>query len=296
MAARRIMLKRRIGDEIRLTSQPDHAAVSGYLAAHWGNVEFQRPGHYAASPDAEAIRAETILGIAEHDNGWWEWEADPPLDPADGLPLHLLSLTQESGLDRWRRGVPRFAENHPYVSLLISFHAYWLNAPRCDPDVSTDLLHPLFGSSDEWPLLEGAELARASRFVAEQRQVQDQLKTRMGAHPLWQAALQPEMLEPHIRLLQIGDALSLHLCLDAERPIEITNTPRRGWNDRVTIVVAPVSRQRIVCDPYPFDQDPLPVVFRSRVLPANFERPANFQAWWHAVPRREIRYEYASAA
>lgn len=289
------MLKRRIGNEIRLTSQPDHAAVSGYLAAHWGNADFQRPGHYVPSPDAEALRAETVLAIAEHDNGWWEWEADPPLDPNDGLPLHLLALTHESGLDRWRRGVPRFEANHPYVSLLISYHAYWLQAPRCDPDVPTDLLHPLFGSTEEWPLLEGEELEQASQFVAEQRQVQEQLKSRLSGDPLWQAAIQPEMLEPHIRLLQIGDALSLHLCLGAERPIEILNAPRRDWNDRATVTVTPVSHNSLVCDPYPFDQDPLPVVFRARVLPANFERPANFQSWWHAIPRREIRYEYSSA-
>jgi hypothetical protein len=285
------MLKRRIGDEIRLTSQPDHAVVSGYLAAHWGNSEFQRPGHYSPSPYAAALRAETILAIAEHDNGWWEWEADPPLDPADGLPLHLLALTQEAGLDRWRRGVPRFEAEHPYVSLLISCHAYWLHAPRCDPDVPADLLHPLFGASGEWPLLEGDELARARQFLAEQRDTQDRLQKRLSADPLWQAAIQPQMLEPHIRLLQIGDALSLHLCLGAESPIEILNAPRRGWNGRATITVTPVSGNRLLCDPYPFDQDPLPVVFRARV-----ERPANFQAWWHALPRREIRFEYSSAA
>jgi hypothetical protein len=289
------MLKRRIGDEIRLTSQPDHAAVSGYLAAHWGNAQFQRPGHYAPSADAEAIRAETVLAIAEHDNGWWEWEADPPIDRADGVPLHLLALTHESGLDRWRRGVPRFEENHPYVSLLISYHAYWLQAPRCDPDVPTDLLHPLFGSSDEWPLLQGEEFMQASRFVAEQRQVQDQIITRLSGDPFWQAAIQPEMLEPHIRLLQIGDALSLHLSLGAERPIEILNAPRGGRHDRATITVTPVSGNRLVCEPYPIDQDPLRVVFRARVLPATFERPADFQSWWHAIPRRDIRFEYTSA-
>ena len=290
------MLKRRIGSEIRLTSQPDHAAVSGYLAAHWGNSEFQRPGHYAPSPNSEAIRAETVLAIAEHDNGWWEWEADPPLDPEDGLPLHLLALTQEAGLDRWRRGVPRFEEHHPYVSLLISYHAYWLHAPRCGPDVPTDLLHPLFGASGEWPLLEGDELTRARQFLAEQRDTQDRLQKRLSGDPLWQSAIQPEMLQPHIRLLQIADALSLHLCLGAESPIEILNAPRRDWNGRAAITVTPVSADRLICDPYPFDLDPLPVTLRSRVLPANFQRPTNFHPWWHAVPRREIRFEYSSAA
>ena len=80
------MLKRQVGSELWCITQPDHAAVSGYLAAHWGNGEFARPGYFAPFPEAERLRAETILAIAEHDNGWWEWEADPQRDPADGLP------------------------------------------------------------------------------------------------------------------------------------------------------------------------------------------------------------------
>ena len=74
------MLKCQVGSELWCIAQPDHAAVSGYLAAHWGNDEFARPGSFAPFPEPERLRAETIFAIAEHDNGWWEWEADPQRD------------------------------------------------------------------------------------------------------------------------------------------------------------------------------------------------------------------------
>ena len=86
------MLKRRVDDQIWLISQPDHAAVSGYLAAHWGNREFSAAGGYADCPDPELVRSEVVLAIAEHDNGWWEWEADPELDP------RVLDLYLQEGL------------------------------------------------------------------------------------------------------------------------------------------------------------------------------------------------------
>ena len=89
------MLKTLRDDKVWLVSQPDHAEVSGYLAAHWGNEEFTRPGYYAASNDPERLRAETVLAIAQHDNGWWEWEAAPELSEIDGLPLGLSELLRK---------------------------------------------------------------------------------------------------------------------------------------------------------------------------------------------------------
>ena len=59
------------------------------LAAQWGNEEFAVSGHFAASADSERVRREVVLAVAEHDNGWWEWEADPPLSADDGLPQGL---------------------------------------------------------------------------------------------------------------------------------------------------------------------------------------------------------------
>ncbi len=83
------MLKTKRGSQVWLITQPAHAELSGQMAAHWGNEEFATPGHFAASADSERVRREVVLAVAEHDNGWWEWEADPPLSADDGLPKGL---------------------------------------------------------------------------------------------------------------------------------------------------------------------------------------------------------------
>ena len=102
------MLKTLRQDQMWLVTQPDHAQVSGYLAAHWGNDDFARPGYFASSPDSERLRAETVFGIAEHDNGWWEWDATPELADVDGFPSGLSDVlkNQQEGMNRWRLGGP----------------------------------------------------------------------------------------------------------------------------------------------------------------------------------------------
>ena len=151
-----------------LISQPDHAAVAGFLAAHWGNDEFSSPGRFADSPDPEALRAAAVLAIAEHDNGWWEWEATPELGEADGLPLGLSELlkNQEEGMNRWRLGIRRFSRDHPYSSLLISFHAYWLYAHGTQADPDPAFTHPLFWKGSSKHLM-GDRLDVAHGYIAE---------------------------------------------------------------------------------------------------------------------------------
>ena len=104
------MLKTHRDNRTWLVSQPDHGRVAGYLAAHWGNDQFAAPGHFADAHDPEQLCAETVLAIAEHDNGWWEWEAIPELGDRDDLPLDLAEVlkNRQEGMDRWRRGIPRF--------------------------------------------------------------------------------------------------------------------------------------------------------------------------------------------
>jgi hypothetical protein len=138
------MLKTLKDGDAWLVAQPDHGLFAGYLAAHWGNARFQRPGGYAGVSDPERLRAETIFAEAQHDNGWWEWDASPDLGD-DGLPLGLAEVlkNQQGGMDRWRRGLSRFPRS-PYVNLLLSGHAHWLYAISALPDPDPAFTHPLF--------------------------------------------------------------------------------------------------------------------------------------------------------
>jgi hypothetical protein len=49
--------------------QTDHAFLAGFFAREFGNEIFKRP-----EPSASFC-----LAIAEHDNGWQEWELEPAL-------------------------------------------------------------------------------------------------------------------------------------------------------------------------------------------------------------------------
>ena len=288
------MLKTVVEGQTRLISQPDHAALSGYLAAHWGNVEFAVPGHFAASSNAERLRAETVLAIAEHDNGWWEWEADPEIDHRDGLPLHLTDISQQTGFERWRRGVARFEQRHPYVALLISFHAYRLVAPRVDKLPAPAHQHPLFGLPGAMALPRGEEWDEAIRFVADLENGQRELKTRLAADPSWAAAVKAEHLDPHARLLQVADALSLYLCLGAGTERSFDEVPRGNRGDRVSLTLVPRSGGRVAVEPYPFDSDPLPMVLPARVVDSPPYGGSMFHTWRHALPRQVLTFEFCS--
>ena len=86
-----------------------------------------------------------MLAVAAHDNGWWEWEADPPLSTEDGLPQGLGEVLKDpvAGMERWRLGIPRLAERHPYASLLIGDHAHWLYEAQFNPNHPPELTHQL---------------------------------------------------------------------------------------------------------------------------------------------------------
>ncbi len=298
------MLKTRVDDQIWLVHQPDHARVSGYLAAHWGNAnDFARPGEFAASADPELLRQEVIHAIAEHDNGWWEWEAAPDLDTTDSLPLNLPDVTRanrDAGLNRWRLGVPRLADRHPYVSLLISMHAYWLYA-FAYPDLHGDndaLRHPIFGIGELANRLV-ADRNETHTFLTEQREFQDAMIARLREDGLWSDAVRPPHLQPHIRLLQLLDALSLLMSFGGQSDHTFLDVPRRNWDDRVTVAWTVAGQRRIVCDPYPFDEDPLPVYLPVRMVAdesATTPEQSLPLVRLHASPLTTIRFELSSQA
>ena len=299
------MLKTRVSNEIWLVHQPDHARVSGYLAAHWGGANgFARPGHYPGATHPELWCEEVVLAIAQHDNGWWEWEATPPIDERDGLPVGLADIARlrpDDGFQRWRVGVPRLAEEHAYAALLTSLHSFWLYAVfRRDitRDAEDPFRHPLFGGRDgKFGLMADADLTR--RFLLDQRRTQRALKQRLRGDELFADALKAEHLNPHLRLLQVLDGLSLLLSFNDRDEHEFVDVPRGSWDDRVTITWRPSRDRRILCDPYPFDADPLEVFLPVRVIEANGAGPESLPAQpltrLHYAALRAIRFELHGA-
>ena len=300
------MLKTLQQDKLWLVTQPDHAQVAGYLAAHWGNDDFVRPGCYASVPDSERLRAETLMAIAQHDNGWWEWEASPELADADGFPSGLAEVLQDQqeGMNRWRTGLARF-DNRPYVNLLISHHAYWLYAAKVQPSPNSAVVHPLFWNRSPEQLFPGDREEEVA-FIAELESLRQPWIEELRADPASASWVDPANFHPHGRLLQLLDGLSLSLCSaliparngDAKGlggdEFELQSVPRRSWDDRVTIEVSPSSERRIVLDPYPFDMDPLPVGVPARVFKLPVDSSRHFPIWWNARPVEMLEFLYSS--
>ena len=282
------MLKAHVDNELWLVQQPDHAQLAGYLAAHWGGVNgFAQPGHYPGATDPARWRDEVVLGVAEHDNGWWETEAMPHISDQDGLPVGVgeaAPATAENefgawtsgGFDRWRIGIDRIAGPHPYGALLTSLHAYWLYAVAFDdmrPAIDEHLRHFVFGAPETAAGLVGDE-ANTRAFLAEQSDLQDALKARLMKDPAMAGAITPDHLIPHFRLLQLFDSMSLFLALNDTDKHVLKSVPRGSWIDRVDMTWRRVSPRTIALDPYPFSIDGLKVAMPARVVHVQTQKHA----------------------
>jgi len=297
------LLKTRDNGNIRLVTQPDHAIVSGYLAAHWGNEEFSKLGYLGDSSEPDQLAAETIFGIAEHDNGWWEWEASPPISASDKLPKDLreiLNIPKEA-TQRWRIGIRRFEESHPYASLLINYHAYWLYRVQ-QGGADERFVHVLFKGKPFAPSEEA--LQEGSSLIETLNQQQKDLKQRLEKLGGWQKdAIQPDNLQPHIKMLQTLDAFSLTLCSDLVPPvsgevkglgrdeIEFPHIPRKNWDDRVKLQFHPLGEGRIECNPYPFDEDNLAVPVVVTILKDNIQNETK-QVREYRVPKQIVTFTF----
>jgi len=297
------MLKTKFNDSIRLVTQPNHAVAAGYMASHWGNKEFTKLGFYDNCSEPEKLAAETIFGIAEHDNGWWEWEASPTTSASDKLPKGLAEVLSipEQAAQRWRIGVRRFEENHPYASLLMNFHAYWLYRAQ-QGEVDERFLHPLFRGKPY--AINEKSLPVVSSLIETLTKQQKDLKQRLEKLGGWQKdAIQSGNMQPHVRMLQTLDAISLSLCSDLLPPlsgetkglgrdeVEFLHVPRRNWDDKVTLQFHPLGEGIIECDPYPFDEDNLVVPVVVTELDANIQNET-YQIREYNIPQKIVTFTF----
>jgi len=120
----------------------------------------------------------------------------------------------------------------------------------------------------------------------------------------WQKdAIQPGNLQPHVKMLQTLDAISLSLCSDLLPPlsgetkglgrdeVEFLDIPRRNWDDRVKLQFHPLGEGRIECNPYPFDEDNLAVPVIVTELNANIQNETQ-QVREYRVPQKIVTFTF----
>jgi hypothetical protein len=226
------MIRRETENGWVLISQHDHGILAGDIMKYWGNERFSRP-----EPSGEVL-----LAINEHDHGWVEWESNITVNPENGFPTNFMEMKSKNQSEIWSRSYENNSENHPYASTLIALHFDRFNRKLLQRNPSDP------------------------SALSYKRNMEDFLKQKLGSFDSGSNTddVPPDM-NINLRLLQVGDIISLALC--------------HGWTDRAMQDV-PLDYEGSVVDinlntddgfnftisPYPFSKPLIEAGVRGRRL------------------------------
>jgi len=131
-----------------LITQPDHAGLSGAIAAALG------------PPLLPKLSSDVVQGITLHDDGWAPFDAQ--IRVADGKPLSFLDFGPSDFLRAWRGSIERAERVAPIAGAMVSGHFWRLAKNRLEWGID--------GADDRTRLLD---------FIAAERERQEQL---LGEH------------------------------------------------------------------------------------------------------------------
>jgi hypothetical protein len=232
------MLVRDVGEVWQIVLQPDHADLSGQLAAAWGDPRFARPEPYDA----------VVRAARRHDDGWATWEQQPRLGP-DGAPQSFLAVPPAVHLAFYRAGVEVVCDEDPRVGLLVSMHMSGLYRQRYGVMPSP----PRTLDEDVRDLVDA--------FVQQEEDRQVALRRALDVDESWRWT--------SYALLQVFDVVSLYCGLadlEAGAPGACEGVPTAAGGEPVRIALEPLGPWRLRVDPYPFAADPAPFTLRRRLV------------------------------
>lgn len=240
------MIIREQGDELLLIRQTDHAFLAGFFAKEWGNEEFPKPEPFESF----------CLAVAEHDNGWSEWELQPTLDPKARTPYSFMSIPTDEHIGLYQRGIERLVKVDHYAALLVSMHCAGLydRARATMPGFSAKYV-------------KSEESALVSEFVQRLRLQQLRLKVDLRANLPTKELVVEESLKANFERLEALDRLSLHLCLTPQENCVIDTVPKNSAGDEVDLDLRSEGANVLTLAPYPFRREVLEVSILARRIP-----------------------------
>jgi hypothetical protein len=107
-----VIIRKHAGALLFIT-QPDHARLAADLLGHWVADDF------AHHPRRDLL----LLAAREHDGGWHEVDASPPVDAVTSVPLDFISVPDRIKQSIWPRAADRLAQVSDYAAALVAHHA-----------------------------------------------------------------------------------------------------------------------------------------------------------------------------
>ena len=244
----------------------EHTALCRNFAHAFGNARFQ-----PLSPPELMIHV-----VSNHDAGWFDFDRDPQIDPASGLPYNLAE-TPPAFITETSRRSPEFNQRqHAYCGLISSMHSWGLYNGRYG--LSKVVLLDKVAAKDR-PLADtmlNGELERQQRLKAELAQ-DAEARAWIGERKLFQ----------NYKALQFIDTLALyfnriHPTERVEQSFE--NVPASPDED-VTITIRPAGDKTYSLAPFPFaTQDGEFAFCGRRITPADGHKAGGWPAALKALP------------
>lgn len=233
------MIVRNMGDgRLLCVHQTTHALMAAQFCRHWGNADFAAPQPYTP----------VMMAIAQHDNGWYEWERSPRLC-ADGFPMDFMTHTDQPEKTKlWQRGIDRVWAQHPYAALLVSRHA--------------SILYEKFLAQDAY---EGENQRAVLAFLVDQKGMMERARRLLGGDLELLTAMQPEFIKFNTRLLQFGDHASLQVSVPWPAQTKLTGCPL-NYTGAVVEICMCYDDRTITFDPWPYGVDQFEVTLEGFLI------------------------------
>lgn len=270
--------------EYRLITQNDHGDLAGQFAAHWGNNNFARLNPYPSM----------VLAAEAHDNGWWHWDINPSADE-EGVPLAFTRTPREKRCGFYGKGIDYVVEKDLYAGLMVSMHGVGLPQQRYGtmPSMSKRV--------DEYSL----------RFIEEREPSHQAMMEQVARTEQYAGMNSPEQIRFNYRMMQVFDRMSLFFCANfdissvpasgshsqgkAYYGPTITPTPVRFGQPDTELCMRAIDRSAVIAEPYPFDESPLRVGVRGRLIPRiAYKSQEEFREVYSKAPREVFEFTLAA--
>jgi len=270
----------------RMISQNDHGDLAGQFAAHWGNDQFARLEPYSSM----------VLAAETHDNGWWDWDIYPSIDE-QGVPIPFTRTPREFRSSFYGKGIDNVIARDPYAGLIVSMHGVGLPQKR-------------YGTM---PTMVDRDDPYSQKFIAEREPTHKQMIERLSRMEQYAGHTSRERIWHNYLLMQVFDRLSLFFCSNfdftavaaagshtkegkAYYGSTIKPTPVKAGEENGEIQLRVVDRQTVVVDPYPFNESPLRVSVRGKLIPKiKYQSQEEFREVYGKAQRQEFTFTLLKA-
>ena len=255
----------------------EHTALCLHFANAFGNDQFEPLSPYDLM----------IHIIAHHDAGWREFDRDPGINPATGLPYNLVETPPEF-ITVTSRLSPDFNQRqHPYCGLISSMHSWGLYNGRYG--LSKMVLLDQIAAKDR-PL--------ADKMLNGELERQKHLKAELAADPQARDWLDERKIFQNYKSLQFIDTLALYFNrIQPSERVEQTfeNVPQSRDKD-VSVTIKPAGENTYSLSPFPFAAGGGEFAFCGRrVRPSDGARAGGWPAALRELPTEWEHFRLVAA-